>query len=217
MDLVCIILASKKERGCYAPCRGFCWLGYSQIAGGMSWCLVVSRCLVLPWDCMTSARFAMDEPRGGHTPSSTFVKQSKLKRWKCLKFEWLDFVLPLKYVIACSSKLNDYDISCCLGCGLGRSNGSWGIFKRPKPGLLPGRFTILTNGKQDSGPEHSVQRSCFPCTHVSHLPESHEPRVSVGTSPQGNRSAFRRSVALADFNLMATSGVLLPLEFLLLL
>ena len=38
-------------------------------------------------------------------------------------------------------------------------------------GLLPGRFKILTNGKQNSGPEHSVQQSCFPCTHVSHLPE----------------------------------------------
>ena len=31
----------------------------------------------------------------------------------------LDFVLLSVYVIACS-KLDDYDISCCLGCGLGR-------------------------------------------------------------------------------------------------
>ena len=42
---------------------------------------------------------------------------------------------------------------------------------RETQGLLPGRFTILTNGKQNSGPEHSVQQSCFPCTLVSHLPE----------------------------------------------
>ena len=108
LDFV-FILASKKERGC--------WLGYSQITGGMSWCLVVSRCLVLPWDCMTSARFAMDEPRGGHIPSYTFVKQSKLKRWKCFKGEWLDFVLPSVYVIACS-KLNIMILPAAWGVSL---------------------------------------------------------------------------------------------------
>ena len=33
-------------------------------------------------------------------------------------------------------------------------------------GLLPGRFKILSNRKQNSGQEHSVQQSCFPCTCV---------------------------------------------------
>ena len=40
MDLVCFILASKKERGCYNPCGGRCWVRYSQIAGGMSYQLM---------------------------------------------------------------------------------------------------------------------------------------------------------------------------------
>ena len=66
---------------------------------------------------MTPARFAMDEPQGGHISSFTFVKQSKLKQRKCLKCECLDFLLPSVYVIACS-KLNDYDISGCLGVSL---------------------------------------------------------------------------------------------------
>ena len=39
-------------------------------------------------------------------------------------------------------------------------------------GLLPGRFKILSNGKQNSGQEHSVRQSCFPCTYVPHLPEN---------------------------------------------
>ena len=40
LDLVCFILASKKERGCYNPCGGFYWVRYSQIAGGMSYQLM---------------------------------------------------------------------------------------------------------------------------------------------------------------------------------
>ena len=88
-------------------------------------------------------------------------------------------------------------------------------------GLLPGRFNILSNGKQNSGSEHSVQQSCFPCTYVSHLPKTvagscngnqrwvevmnHEFRSEH--PHQGNRSAFRRSVAPEDFHLKGTSGV----------
>ena len=33
LGLVCFILASKKERDYYKSCRGFCWVGYSQISG----------------------------------------------------------------------------------------------------------------------------------------------------------------------------------------
>ena len=83
-------------------------------------------------------------------------------------------------------------------------------------GLLPGRFNILSNGKQNSGSEHSVQQSCFPCTYVSLLPKNgcgvmlvtrgnHEFRSEH--PHQGNRSAFRRSVAPEDFHLKGTSGV----------
>ena len=39
-------------------------------------------------------------------------------------------------------------------------------FYRPDYLSLGLRGWILTNGKQNSGPEHSVQRSCFPCTRV---------------------------------------------------
>ena len=41
---------------------------------------VLSADAWLPWDYMTSTRFAMNEPRDGHIPSFTLVKESKLKR-----------------------------------------------------------------------------------------------------------------------------------------
>ena len=76
LGLVCFILASKREQVRYNPCGGVCGVGYSKITGGMCYQLMPG----LPWDCMTSTRFAMNEPRDGHIPSFTFVKQSKLKR-----------------------------------------------------------------------------------------------------------------------------------------
>ena len=76
LGLVSFILASKKERARYNPCGSVCGVGYSKITGGMCYQLMPG----LPWDCMTSTRFAMNEPRDGHIPSFTFVKQSKLKR-----------------------------------------------------------------------------------------------------------------------------------------
>ena len=85
LGLVCFVLASKKERACYNPCGGFCSVGNSQITGGMSYQLIPGGQLIPGFTVgfMTPARFAMDEPRGGHIHSFTFVTQSKLKRWKC--------------------------------------------------------------------------------------------------------------------------------------
>ena len=65
LGLVCFILASMRERAHYNPCGGVCGVGYSKITGGMCYQLMPG----LPWDCMTSTRFAMNEPRDRHIPS----------------------------------------------------------------------------------------------------------------------------------------------------
>ena len=65
----------------------------------------------------------------------------------------------------CLFQTQYYDTSCCLGVCPWTLERILRYFQETQR-LLPGRFTILTNGKQNSGPEHSVQRSCFPCTCV---------------------------------------------------
>ena len=104
------------------------------------------KCLVFPWDCMTSAR--LDEPWGEHVPSFIFVKRSKWKGWKCSQCACLDFVLLSIYMIACS-KLDDYlYVPTAWGVALDVRRDP-DVFSRD-PRFVTWSVHDLTNGKQNS-------------------------------------------------------------------